>query len=66
MRLVGNVAYLEEKLNAHNILIGKPEGKRPLGRPRCRWVDNMNISLKKWVRDNMNRKAQREWITWQS
>jgi hypothetical protein len=27
--------------NAYRILVGKPEGKRPLGRPRCRWVDNM-------------------------
>jgi hypothetical protein len=31
--------------NAHNILIGKPEGKRPLRRPRCRWKDNIRTDL---------------------
>jgi hypothetical protein len=36
-----------EKRNAHRILVGKPEGKRPLGRPRCRWVDNIKIDLTK-------------------
>jgi hypothetical protein len=30
-----------EKRNAYKILVGKPEGKRPLGRPRWRWVDNI-------------------------
>jgi hypothetical protein len=30
---------MEEKRNAYRILVRKPEGKRPLGRPRCRWVD---------------------------
>jgi hypothetical protein len=29
----------------HRILVGKPEGKRPLGRPRCRWEDNIKIDL---------------------
>jgi hypothetical protein len=32
---------MEEKRNAYRILVGKPEGKRPLGRPRSRWVDNI-------------------------
>jgi hypothetical protein len=32
--------------NAHRILVGKPEGKRPLGRPRGRWVDNINIDFR--------------------
>jgi hypothetical protein len=32
-----------EKRNAYRILVAKPEGKRPLGRPRCRWVDNINM-----------------------
>jgi hypothetical protein len=35
-----------EKRNAYRILVGKPEGKRPLGRPRCRWVDNIKIDLR--------------------
>jgi hypothetical protein len=41
MRWVGHVARMGEKRNAYRILVGKPEGKRPLGRPRCRWVDNI-------------------------
>jgi hypothetical protein len=40
------VTHLEEKTDAQNILVGKPEGKRPPGRPRCRWVNNMKIDLK--------------------
>jgi hypothetical protein len=32
--------------NAYKILVGKPEGKRPLGRPRCRWVDNIKMDLR--------------------
>jgi hypothetical protein len=32
-----------EEENAYSILVGKPEGKRPLGRPRRRWVDNIKI-----------------------
>jgi hypothetical protein len=35
-----------EKRNAYKILVGKPEGKRPLGRPRRRWVDNTKMDLK--------------------
>jgi hypothetical protein len=34
-----------EKRNTYRLLVGKPEGKRPLGRPRCRWVDNIRIDL---------------------
>jgi hypothetical protein len=40
-----------EKRNAYRILVGKLEGKRPLGRPRCRWVDNIKMDLREigWV-----------------
>jgi hypothetical protein len=34
-----------EKRNAYRLLVGKPEGKRPLGRPRHRWVDNIRMDL---------------------
>jgi hypothetical protein len=34
------------KMNAYRILVAKPEGKRPLGRPRRRWVDNIKIDLR--------------------
>jgi hypothetical protein len=36
-----------EKRNAHKILVGKPEGKGPLGRPRRRWADNIKMDLRK-------------------
>jgi hypothetical protein len=36
-----------EKMNAYKILVGKPEGKRPLGRPGRRWVDNIKIDLER-------------------
>jgi hypothetical protein len=35
-----------EKRNAYRILVGKPEGKSPLGRPRRRWMDNIKIYLR--------------------
>jgi hypothetical protein len=35
-----------EKRNAYRILVAKPEGKRPLGRPRRRWVDNIKMDLR--------------------
>jgi hypothetical protein len=38
---------MEEKRNAYRILVGKPEGKRPLGRPRRRWEDNIRMDLRK-------------------
>jgi hypothetical protein len=34
-----------KRKNAYRILVGTPEGKRPLGRPRCRWVNNIKIDL---------------------
>jgi hypothetical protein len=36
-----------EKRNAYRILVRKPERKRPLGRPSCRWVDNIKMDLRK-------------------
>jgi hypothetical protein len=40
-RWAGHVAQMGEKRNTYRLLIGKPEGKRPLRRPRCRWIDNL-------------------------
>jgi hypothetical protein len=45
MRWAGHVARMGEETNAYRILVGKPEGKRPLGRPRRRWVDNIKMEL---------------------
>jgi hypothetical protein len=46
MRLAGHVAQIGEKRNAYRILVGNPEGKRPLGRPGHKWVDNIRMDLK--------------------
>jgi hypothetical protein len=52
MRWAEHVARMGEKRNACRLLVGKPEGKRPLGRPRRRWVDNIKIYL---FRDRLGR-----------
>jgi hypothetical protein len=46
MRWEGHVACTRAKRNVYRILVGKPEGKRPLGRPRRRWEDNIKIDLR--------------------
>jgi hypothetical protein len=43
-----------EKRNAYRILLGKPEGKRPLGRPRRRWMDSIKIDLREIGWDGMD------------
>ena len=43
MRLAGHVARMGGERGAYRVLVGKPEGKRPLGRPRRRWVDNIRM-----------------------
>ena len=45
MRWAGHVARMGEERGAYKVLVGKPEGKRPLGRPRRRWVDNIRMDL---------------------
>jgi hypothetical protein len=45
MRWAGHVARISKKRNEHKLLVRKPEGKRPLGRPRFRWVDNIRNDL---------------------
>jgi hypothetical protein len=54
MRWAEHAARMGEKRNAYRILVGKPERKRPLGRPRCRWVDNIKMDLRKIVLDDMD------------
>ena len=46
LRWAGHVARMEEGRSAFNILTGKPTGKRPFGRPRRRWEDNIRMELK--------------------
>jgi hypothetical protein len=45
MRWEGHVARMGEKRKVYRLLVGKPEGKRPLGRPRRRWMDNIKMDL---------------------
>jgi len=45
MRWAGHVAGMGDEKGAYRVLLGKPEGKRPLGRPRRRWVDNIRMDL---------------------
>jgi hypothetical protein len=66
MRWVGLVARIGEKRGAYRILVGRPDGRRPLGRPRHRWEDNIKIDLQEmgwgmdWIdvaQDNDRRRA---------
>jgi hypothetical protein len=54
MKLAGHVALTGEERNAHRIFVRKPEGKRPIGRPRCRWVDNIKMNHRDIGRGGMN------------
>jgi hypothetical protein len=45
MRWAGHVARIGEKRNAYRLLVGKPEGRKPLGRQRRRWLDNIRMDL---------------------
>ena len=45
MRWAGHVARMGEESEVYRVLVGKPEGRRPLGRPRRRWVDNIRMDL---------------------
>jgi hypothetical protein len=57
MRWAGHVARMGEERKVYKILVGKPEGKRPLGRPRSRWEDGIRMDLREiglgcvdWIR----------------
>ena len=49
MRWAGHVARMDEERGVYRVLVGKPEGRRPLGRPRRRWVDNIG-----WISRRMD------------
>ncbi|KAJ4431820.1 hypothetical protein ANN_20425 [Periplaneta americana] len=56
LRWAGHVARMGESRNAYRVLVGSPEGKRPLGRPRRRWEDNIKMDLREVGYDH------RDWI----
>ena len=45
MRWAGHVARMGEDRGVHRVLVGKPEGKKPMGRPRRRWEDNIKMDF---------------------
>ena len=54
MRWAGHVAHLAERSDVFRVLVGKPEGKKPLGRPRHRWHDNIKMDLQSVGCDGMD------------
>jgi hypothetical protein len=58
MRWAGHVACRREVRDAYTILVGRPEGRRPLGRPRRRWEDNIKMDLRKTGFGDV------DWIHW--
>jgi hypothetical protein len=58
MRWAVHVACMGEGRGVYRVLVGRPEGKRPLGRPRCRWEDNIKTDLREIGIDGVN------WISW--
>jgi hypothetical protein len=49
LRWAQHIARLGERTGAYSVLVGKPEGRRPFGRPRHRLKDNSKMDLRKWV-----------------
>jgi len=49
MSWAGHVAYMVERRGVYRALVGKPEGRRPHGRPRCRWEDNIRMDFQELV-----------------
>jgi hypothetical protein len=54
MRWTGHVAHMEDGRGVYRVLVGKPEGKRLLGRPRRRWEDNIKLDLREIGIDGAN------------
>jgi len=70
MRWAGHVARMGEGRGVHRVLVGKPEGKRPLGRPRRRWEDNIKMNLQEvgggcedWMELAQNRDRWRKLVS---
>jgi len=63
MRWAGHVACVEAKRGVYRVLMGKPEGKRPVGRPRRRWEDNIYMDIQEvewWDMDWINLSQDRD------
>jgi hypothetical protein len=69
MRWAGHVAHMGEVRGVYRALVGKPEGKRPMGRPRRRWEDNIKMDLREigidganWIRLAQDRTRWRAFV----
>ena len=63
---LGSQESMGERRGVYRVLVGKPEGKRPLGRPRCRWEDNIKMDLQEvgcggieWIELSQDRDRRR-------
>jgi len=70
MRWAGNVARMGKERGAYRVVLGKPEGRRPMGRPRRRWVDNIRMNLQgvgwgymDWIRLAQDRDGWRRLVS---
>jgi len=70
MRWAGHAARMDEERGVYRVLMGKPEERRPLGRPRCRWVDNIRMDLQEvgcgymdWIRLAQDRDVWRTLVS---
>jgi hypothetical protein len=67
MRWAGLMTHMGEGRGVYRVLVGRPEGKRPLGRPRRRWEDNINIDLRKIGIDGANWiQLAQDWVQWRA
>ena len=69
LRWAGHVARMEQFRSAYRVLVGKPERKKPLGRPRCKWEDNIKMDLREvscdprdWINLAENRDKWRAYV----
>ena len=68
MKWAGHVVRMGEEMEVYRVLVDKPEGRRPLGRPRRRWVDNIRMDLQEveygymdWIGLAQDRERWRVW-----
>jgi hypothetical protein len=67
LRWVGHMAHMGEVRGVYRVLVGKPKGKRLLGRPRCRWEDNIKLDFREvWINGVKWMRLAQERVQWQS